>query len=150
MLLLRHASAGQRLTSPEIDTFRRLDDAGRVTARQLVWALADRAITQVVSSPLVRCLESVIPLAQSRGLVVEEHWELAPDAPVEDLLALLLDLPDTTLACTHREAFEKLLGWDVTIEKGGAWVLERGESELVPALYLAPPASVGVGQRQAV
>jgi 8-oxo-(d)GTP phosphatase len=150
MLLLRHASAGHRLTSPGIDRFRRLDEAGRATARQLVWAFADRKITNVISSPLARCVESVIPLAQSRGLVVEEHWELAPDAPVEDILALLVDLPATTVACTHREAFEKLLGWDVTIEKGGAWVLERNDSELVPALYLAPPAAVGVGQRQAV
>jgi phosphohistidine phosphatase SixA len=150
VLLLRHASAGQRLSSPGVDRFRRLDDVGRVTARQLVWALADREITKVVSSPLVRCLESVIPIAQSRGLVVEERWELEPDVPLADLLTLLVDLPDTTLACTHREAFEKLLGWDVTVEKGSAWVLERNGSELVPALYLAPPAVVTTGQRQAV
>ena len=150
MLLLRHASAGQRLSSPEIDRFRRLDEAGRVTARQLVWAFADREITKIVSSPLARCVESVVPLAQSRGVVVEDRWELEPDASVEDLLTLLVDLPESTVACTHREAFEKLLGWDVTCEKGGAWVLERNGSELVPALYLAPPVSVGVGQRQAV
>ena len=150
MLLLRHASAGQRLSSPGVDSFRRLDEAGRLMARQLVWSLADREITHVVSSPLVRCVESVIPLAQSRGIVVEERWELSPDAPLEDLVTLLVDLPDTTVACTHREAFEKLFGWDVTIEKGGSWVVERNGSELVPALYLAPPATVGVGQRQAV
>ena len=75
---------------------------------------------------------------------------MAPDASLDDLLTLLEDLPDTALACTHREAFEKLLGWDVTCEKGGAWVLERSGSELVPALYLAPPSTVGAGQRQAV
>jgi phosphohistidine phosphatase SixA len=150
MLLLRHASAGRRLSSPTVDRFRRLDEAGRVTARQLVWAFADRAITTIVSSPLPRCVESVVPLAESRRLVVEERWELGLDASLEDLLTLLLDLPDTALACTHREAFEKLLGWDVTCEKGGAWVLERNGAELVPALYVAPPVSVGVGQRQAI
>jgi 8-oxo-(d)GTP phosphatase len=150
MLLLRHASAGQRLSSPGIDRFRRLDEVGRTTARQLVWAFADREISTIFSSSLARCVESVIPLAQSRGLVVEDRWELEPDASLEDLLTLLVDLPDTAVACTHREAFEKLLGWDVTCEKGGAWVLERNGSELVPALYLAPPSTVGVGQRQAV
>jgi 8-oxo-dGTP diphosphatase len=133
-----------------VDRFRRLDEAGRATARQLVWALADREITQIVSSPLVRCVESVVPLAQSRGLVVEDRWELAPDASLDDLMTLLVDLPDTAVACTHREAFENLLGWDVTCEKGAAWVLERNGSELVPALYVAPPTTVGVGQRQAV
>ena len=32
-----------------------------------------------------------------------------------------------------------------TCEKGGAWVLERNGPELVPALYLAPPAGVAPG-----
>ena len=143
MLLLRHVSAGARLSSPEIDRFRRLDEAGRKVARQLVWTLADREITHIVSSPVARCLESVVPLAESRHLVVESRWELAPDVPLDDLQTLLVDLPDTTLVCTHREVFERLLGWDVTCDKGGAWVLERNGSELVPTLYLAPPAAVG-------
>ena len=93
-------------------------------ARQLVWSLADREITRIVSSPLARCLESVVPLAESRHLVVESRWELEPDVPLDDLLTLLVDLPDTSLACTHREVFENLLGWDVTCDKGGAWVLD--------------------------
>jgi phosphohistidine phosphatase SixA len=150
MLLLRHASAGVRLSSPGIDRFRRLDDAGRVVARQLVWSLADREITRVVSSPLARCVESVVPIAESRHLLVESRWELEPDVPLDDLLTLLDDLPETSLVCTHREAFEKLLGWDVTCETGGAWVLERKDAELVPALYLAPPAQVAMGDRRPV
>ena len=150
MLLLRHASAGERLSSPGIDQFRRLDEAGRVVARQLVWALADREITRIVTSPLARCVESVVPLAASRRLVVENRWELEPDVSMDDVLMLLVDLPDTSLVCTHREVFEQLLGWDVTCEKGGAWVLERNGAELVPTLYLAPPSGVVSGQRQAV
>ena len=142
MLLLRHASAGERLSSPGVDRFRRLDEAGRLVARQLVWAYADREITRIVSSPLARCLESVVPLAESRHLVVESRWELEPDVPLDDVLTLLVDLPDTTLVCTHRELFELLFGWDVTCEKGAAWVLERSGSELVPVLYIAPPAPV--------
>ncbi len=150
MLLLRHASAGVRLSSPEIDTWRRLDEPGRVVARQLVWAFSDREITRIVSSPLARCVESVVPLAESRGLVVEQRWELSPDVELDDLLTLLVDLPDTALVCTHREVFQKLLGWDVTCETGGAWVLERSGPELVPALYLAPPEAVGAASRQAL
>jgi phosphohistidine phosphatase SixA len=150
VLLLRHASAGERLSSPGVDRFRRLDEAGRVAARQLVWAFADREITRIVSSPLARCVESVVPLAESRRLVVENRWELEPDVPMDDLLTLLVDLPDTSLVCTHREVFEQLLGWDATCEKGGAWVLERNGAELVPTLYLAPPSGVVSGHRQAV
>ena len=149
MLLLRHASASERLSSPEIDRFRRLDDAGRVVARQLVWTLAEQEITRIVSSPLVRCVESVVPIAESRRIPVESRWELEPDVPLDDLLTLLVDLPDTTLVCTHREVFEKLLGWDVTCEKGGTWVLERKGVELVPSIYLEPPAVVS-GDRRAL
>jgi 8-oxo-dGTP diphosphatase len=148
MLLLRHASAGARLSSPEIDRWRRLDEAGRTVARQLVWAFADREITRIVSSPLARCVESVVPIAESRRLVVENRWELTPDTALEDVMTLLVDLPESSLVCTHREIFEKLLGWDVTCEKGGAWVLERSGPELVPAVYLAPPVAASVGMRQ--
>ena len=81
--------------------------------------------------------------------MVESRWELERDVPLDDLLTLLVDLPETSVVCTHREVFEKLLGWDVTCEKGGAWVLERNGPELVPALYLAPPAAVGAVERHA-
>lgn len=150
MLLLRHASAGERLSSPGVDRFRRLDETGRSVARQLVWSLADREITKIVSSPFPRCVETVVPLAASLGLAVDQHWELAQDSSLEDILTLLVDLPETTMACTHREVFEKLLGWDAPCDKGAAWVLERNGSELVPALYLEPPSDVRAGQRQAV
>jgi phosphohistidine phosphatase SixA len=150
MLLLRHASAGERLSSPGVDRFRRLDEDGRIASRQLVWSLADREISKIVSSPFPRCVETVVPLAASRGVAVEQHWELGPDTSVEDLMTLLIDLPDTTLACTHREVFELLLGWDAPCEKGAIWVLERNANELAPTLYVEPPTAVRSGQRQAV
>jgi phosphohistidine phosphatase SixA len=150
MLLLRHASAGARLSSPAVDRFRRLDDAGRVVARQLVWAFAGYEITRIVSSPLPRCVETVVPISASRGVVVETRWELEPDVAIDDLLTLLADLPDATLACTHREVIEKLLGWDVPCEKGSAWVLEQNGPEPAPALYIPPPAAVPAGSRHTV
>ena len=150
MLLLRHTSAGERLSSPGVDRFRRLDDNGRLVARQLVWHLADREITRIVSSPLVRCVESVVPIAESRSIVVESRWELEPDVPLHDVITLLADLPDSALVCTHRENFEKLLGWDVTCEKGGAWVVELRGRDLVPTYYLEPPAQVASADRHAV
>jgi phosphohistidine phosphatase SixA len=150
MLLLRHASAGERLSSPAVDRFRRLDEGGRIMARQLVWAYADRELTKIVSSPFPRCVETVVPIGASRGLAVEQHWELAPDSSLDDIMTLLVDLPDTTLVCTHREVFEKLLGWDAPCDKGAAWVLERHGSELVPTLYVEAPSDVRAGQRQAV
>jgi 8-oxo-dGTP diphosphatase len=149
MLLLRHASAGERLSSPGVDRFRRLDEEGRATARQLVWSLADREITHIASSPLARCVETVVPIAASRGLVVDQRWELSPDSSLEDVTTLLLDVPESTLVCTHREIFELLLGWDAPCEKGAIWVLARDGTELVPTLYVEAPTGLPT-HRQAV
>ena len=142
MLLLRHASAGERLSSPEVDHFRRLDEEGRAVARQLVSSLADREVTEIASSPLARCVETVVPIAASRGLVVDQRWELAPDSSLEDVKTLLGDLPVTTLVCTHREIFELLLGWEAPCEKGAIWVLEKSGNELVPTFYLEAPTGL--------
>ena len=150
MLLLRHASAGERLSSPGVDRFRRLDESGRIAARQLAWSLADRAITQIVSSPFPRCVETVAPLSVARGLAVETHWELEPDSELDDLMSCSSTCPTRHSSARIARSFEKLLGWDAPCEKGAIWVLERNGTELVPALYLAPPAAVSTGQRQAV
>lgn len=135
--------------SSDVDRFRRLDEPGRAAARQLVWSLAEVELTRAVTSPFARCVESVAPLAASRGLVVESRWELAPDVPLDDVLTLLEDLPDTTVVCIHREVFEKLLGPEGVCEKGAAWVVERNGAELVPTLYIPAPAPVGAAVRYA-
>jgi phosphohistidine phosphatase SixA len=132
-----------------VDRFRRLDEEGRMTARQLVWSLADREITEIVSSPLARCVETVVPIAASRGLAVDQRGELAPDSALEDVTTLLLDLSETALACTHREIFELLLGWEAPCQKGAIWVLDKNGSELVPTLYVEAPTGLPT-HRQAV
>ena len=142
MLLLRHASAGERLSSPHIDRFRELDEAGRTDARQLVWALTGHEIDRIVSSPLVRCVQTLVPIAESRRLVVERRNELLPDARVEATLELLDELPDASLVCTHREVILQLFLGEVTCEKSGAWVVERIGSLCSPAAYLPPPSAV--------
>jgi hypothetical protein len=83
------------------------------------------------------------------GLAVDHRWELGPDSSLEDVTTLLLDLPDTTLLCTHREIFELLVGWDAPCEKGAIWVLEKNGSELVPARYVEAPTGLPT-HRQAV
>lgn len=140
MLLLRHASAGERRPSANLDRARRLDRGGRADARELPDALALHAIDRVVSSPHARCIETVEALARSRNLRVELRDELLPDAPLEDIQALLDELPDSALLCTHREVIVRLLGGELTCEKGATWLLERRDGELVPVAYLPPPS----------
>jgi phosphohistidine phosphatase SixA len=142
ILLHRHGSAGDSLASPRLDRARPLDRQGRADARELVKVLAPLEITRVVSSPLRRCVESVRPLANARGLEIELRDELEPDAPPGKTRALLRELPDFSLVCTHREVIERLFHGKIAAEKGGTWVLARKRGRLVPVEYLPPPTTV--------
>jgi 8-oxo-(d)GTP phosphatase len=140
MLLLRHASAGERPSAASLDRARRLDRIGRADARSLPEALAAHAIERIVSSPHARCVETVEALARSRNLRVEVREELLPDASPEDVRALLDELPDATLVCTHRESIAALFGSELTCEKGGTWLVERRDDGHAPVAYLPPPS----------
>jgi 8-oxo-dGTP diphosphatase len=141
MLLHRHASAGEKLESPSLDRARPLDGNGRADTRALPGALSGYSIARIVSSSHRRCLDSVRPLAEARGLLIERREDLAPDALLEDTKALLEELQENTLVCTHREVFERLFDGTIACEKGGTWVVERRGSRLVPTEYLPPPTS---------
>ena len=143
MLLMRHASAGDRLESPVQDRARGLDAAGRGDARTLPAALAEYAIDRIVSSPPVRCLATLAPLARRRGIEIECRDELAPEASRKATMALLAELPESALVCTHREVFERVFRGEITCEKGGTWLAERqGRRRVpVPVAYLPPRSS---------
>lgn len=149
MLLLRHASAGERLSSVTDDRARRLDRIGRVDARRLPAAFAGYNIDRLVTSPHARCVETVEPIARASGLDIECREELAPDASRRDTVTLLAELPATALVCTHREVIERLFAGAVTCEKGGTWLLERRGRRWVPAVYLPPPAPARRARRRA-
>ena len=74
--LLRHAKAGDREAWPGDDDSRPLSNTGRRQAKGLVRVLADVVIKRILSSPAVRCVESVRPLSEQRGLPIEPRDEL--------------------------------------------------------------------------
>jgi 8-oxo-dGTP diphosphatase len=142
MLIHRHASAGEPVDDAALDDARPLDSLGRADAEKLPDVLVDIEITHVVSSPLRRCVESVRHVADVCGIELELREELRADAPIASTRALLETLPDTALACTHREVIERLFGGAIACEKGGTWLLERHGSTLVPVEYFPPPSTV--------
>ena len=104
-------------------------------------SLAGYSIDLIVSSPLVRCLQTVAPLGEALGLDVEVRRELEPRATRRDALRLLRELPPTALVCTHREVLESVFDGAIECEKGGAWVVERRGRSLTPVAYLPPPVA---------
>jgi 8-oxo-dGTP diphosphatase len=124
--LVRHARAGRR-TNCEGDGLRPLDERGRRQADGLVAQLAERKLKRILSSPFTRCVETVVPLAQARGLTVEQDEALAEGAGSRAALGLLEDGEHPVVACVHGDLVEELLG--TKLRKGATAVLElTGES----------------------
>lgn len=131
LLLIRHASAGDRDDWHGEDRARPLDDRGSGQAVELVDLLKPFALTRVLSSPAVRCIQTVEPLARRRGLHVETREELGEEEQERDGVALVRGLLEEDLAvCVHGGLSDALAGASqkkaqVLVLDGDANVVER-------------------------
>ena len=147
--LVRHAKAGDRDAWSGDDRLRPLSKSGRRQAKGLVRTLADRPIGNIASSPAVRCLDTVRPLAKQRGLEIDVREELFEGAPLDGMLTIVDDARSVgTVVCAHGdlipEAIEHYegrgarIGADRGWKKGSVWVLEREAGLIVRATYVSP------------
>ena len=137
LLVNRHASAGHRDNWDGDDAERPLDARGRRQTAALVQQLAPFEIERIVSSPFVRCMQTVEPLAAARGLEVEPVDVLAEGADGKEVRSFLADLHGTaTLACGHGPEIHPLFG---KTKKGATIVVEAANSVLAELGRLPPP-----------
>lgn len=149
--LVRHAKAGERSHWSGPDRLRPVDERGEKQAHALAGLLEREVFARVLSSPYVRCVQTVEPLAARRGLAVEEHASLAEGAGSE-AVPLLRDLAASgAVVCTHGDVIPALLDAlaaedglplpaDARWQKGSAWVLESHGPRFTHASYLSPGA----------
>jgi phosphohistidine phosphatase SixA len=142
VLLVRHAEAGDRHRWDGPDEERPLSEEGRAQAEALAGALSGYDIDRVLSSPYLRCTQTVAPLAAARDLRVGSSSDLAEGSGrlAQELVQGLLDREAHTVLCTHGDVVEDVLdGLGVRrgaeTEKGATWVLRPGEARSLP-----PPA----------
>jgi broad specificity phosphatase PhoE len=107
-VLLRHASAGDRDHWAGDDRLRPLDEKGRRQAEKIAAALSAKEVRRIVSSPYVRCVQTVEPLAAALGLEVELDDRLAEGANGS---ARELIEEAGVVACTHGDVIYELLGY---------------------------------------
>lgn len=150
--LVRHAKAGQRRAWKGPDEARPLTRRGRRQAARLVDRFGGLALDRVISSPFVRCVQTVEPLARSRGIEIETVPELAEGADLDGAVRFVraLDARPAVL-CSHGREIEGIVdrlqhaGADVEgsggLAKGSVWVLDRRDGEIVSARYLPAPGS---------
>ena len=158
LILLRHASAGQKATWPADDLMRPLDAKGAMDAQVLAGLLPCFAPSaRVLSSPALRCTESVHPYAAAFGGTVDAEAALALSGRSADfssrtnrgdaltnLVRELVAAGRPAVLCLHRENLPKALTAacaalgapappeppDPPLPKGGFWVVHMARGEL--------------------
>ena len=157
LILVRHASAGRKADWRGNDDSRPLDAQGAADAHLLARLLACFAPTaRVISSPALRCTETMRPFAAGFGGSVEAEARLAPHArsagfssrtdqadAFRRLLGDLVAERRPAALCLHRENLPQALAAvcsalgapdavpaDASLPKGGFWVAHAGAREL--------------------
>ena len=98
LYLIRHAKAGHRQRWEGPDHVRPLTRSGRRQAEALVEQFRDAPFTRLVSSPYVRCRQTLEPLSRERGLPVEDAGELEEGVGANETFRLISALGPTTAA----------------------------------------------------
>ncbi|MEY2567715.1 MAG: 8-oxo-(d)GTP phosphatase [Actinomycetota bacterium] len=151
ILLVRHAIAVDRHSWGDAsDDERPLRKRGRRQADALVGLLSGYEVGRVLSSPFLRCVETVAPLAIARGVAVERTDDLAEGAIHEAMSLVRAVIGTHVVMCSHGDVIPRVLehfvvhdgidlGSNPTWAKASTWVLEDDGERLVKAFCIDPP-----------
>ncbi len=139
LFVVRHVKAGDRSRWQGADDERPASKTGRAQAVALADRLEPENVSALISSPSLRCIQSVEPLADRLGLKVEVDERLAEDSPLKAVLAVVSDAPDRAVLCSHGDVIPELIealvrrGMEVTTardwRKATLWVLDGSEED---------------------
>jgi 8-oxo-dGTP diphosphatase len=146
LAIVRHAKALGRSTWAQPDPLRPLDAWGRQRAGDLVPLLGAYGITRLVSSPSLRCADTLRPYAKDRGLdlrlrpgLSEEGYALDP-AKALNHLTRSLSRGEPAVICSHGPVMPDLL------DQLAARVDEGEDDSQAVALTLAEAADLGMAK----
>ena len=148
--LVRHAKAGDRSRWTEPDELRPLSSKGKRQAEALALRFRTLEVARVITSPHLRCVQTVRPLAIDREIPLELSEALAEGAPTQAALALVEESAEApTVLCSHGDiipavvlaladrgmALQGSRDW----KKASTWVLESVDGRFTRARYIPPP-----------
>lgn len=148
--VVRHAKAGSRGHWDKDDRLRPLSKKGIEQAEALVNTFKPFPITAIFSSPFLRCVQTVEPLARARRLQVQETSSLAEGQGIAGAMTVIGDSRlDHAVLSTHGdiewEVVEELVKRHVVkpgeggYEKGSTWVVDVEDDSVVRARYIPAP-----------
>jgi 8-oxo-dGTP diphosphatase len=150
LYVIRHAWAGHASRWTGDDRLRPLTPKGVKQAEALVDIFAPYQVTSVLSSPYLRCVQTVQPVAAARGLKVQQTPALALGSRLDRMLELMTDpgLGDAVLS-THADLVwglvEELIRRGVLddsedrIDKAATWALDVVNGKPARARYIPAP-----------
>ena len=149
--LIRHAKAKNLLEWTEPDDLRPLTKRGRREALAIAQRLQDDPPARLVSSPFVRCVQTLEPAALALDLAIETSDELAEGADGWAALELLRSLSGSppVACCTHGDVLHEVasavrasgveLVGPLDAPVASAWVFEFEDAEVASARFVEQP-----------
>jgi 8-oxo-dGTP diphosphatase len=150
--LVRHAVAIGRSSWDGPDRARPLTPKGERQAAALPRLFESAEVRRIASSPAVRCVDTVTPLAGTCGLEVHPVDELAEGAGSKEAVAFLRDLAGKkgdSVLCAHGDLIPEVLRRltrdgmrmesELQFAKGSTWELSVVDGEVTVGRY-HPPA----------
>lgn len=151
LFFVRHAAAGSRRRWTEPDHIRPLTNKGWRQSHALAERLAGEGVERLVSSPYVRCMQTLEPLSGILGIPVEEHPALTEGEGGGKTLMLLDELSRGNAALSSHgdvipSAIFRLAEGGMELQdsiyhcrKGSIWVISMVDGVAVSARYEPPP-----------
>jgi 8-oxo-dGTP diphosphatase len=155
VLVVRHGTAGSKARYKGDDHERPLDKHGRAQAESLVGQLLAFGATEVHAAPRVRCQQTVGPLADELGVLIEDEPTLTEEAYSDSHGAArkrILEIArsdGTPAICTQGKVIPDLISWWCDRDgvrpdksrnrKGSTWVLSLVGDRLIAADHIGSP-----------
>jgi 8-oxo-dGTP diphosphatase len=149
LFLVRHAKAGKRSQWDDDDSLRPLVAEGVRQSEVIAEAIAPLHPTALFSSPFLRCVQTLEPLAKATGLSVVKHELLAEGVDFIGTVDWMHTLADGAVLCSHGDVIPEVIdalerrGMEVSgfreSRKGSVWVLERRNDVFTGGHAWPPP-----------
>ena len=148
--VVRHAKAGSRSHWSGDDRLRPLSKKGHQQAEELVKVLEPFPVSVIFSSPYLRCVQTVEPLARMRRIGIKSSTSLEEGHGLAGLTEFLRNRGlDHAVLSTHGDIVWELVedlgqrhvikGGEGAFEKGSTWVLGVDGGVATQARYLRAP-----------
>lgn len=149
LYIVRHAKAGKRSEWDGPDESRPLSDKGWEQAQAIAEKLVGLKPSALISSPAVRCMQTLEPLSKATKIEIFADKRLFEHGDVAKMLELLEDAKDLTVISSHGdmipEAIKLLqqrgmqIGSKPDWRKASVWIVERNKHGFKSAVAIAPP-----------